>query len=121
MRIGRLHAKHFGPHRERDFELDRGIVLIYGRNESGKSSFRSAIETILYGFEPATREKHPLAIWGEGQGDLHLEADYSLDDGSELRIERVDLARCLVHENPRHHAEEDLVGVVALRCLFCIF
>jgi len=92
VKIHRLDAKHFGPHRGREFELDPGIVLIYGRNESGKSSFRSAIETILYGFEPATRENHPLAIWGEGQGDLHLEADYSLDDGSESRIERVLLA-----------------------------
>jgi uncharacterized protein YhaN len=92
MKIRRLDAKRFGPHREREFELDAGIVLIHGRNESGKSSFRSAIETILYGFDPATREKHPLAIWGEGEGDLHLEADYELDDGSQARIERVLLA-----------------------------
>jgi len=92
MKIRRLDAKRFGPHREREFELEAGIVLIHGRNESGKSSFRSAIETILYGFDPATREKHPLAIWGEGEGDLHLEADYELDDGSQARIERVLLA-----------------------------
>jgi len=94
MKIRRLDAKRFGPHREREFELEAGIVLIHGRNESGKSSFRSAIETVLYGFDPATREKHPLAIWGEGEGegDLHLEADYELDDGSQARIERVLLA-----------------------------
>jgi hypothetical protein len=90
MRFSELHARRFGPHRDRKFELDSKIVLIYGRNESGKSSIRSAVETLLFGFDPATREKHPLAVWSEGEGgDLHLEADYALDDGTTRRIERV--------------------------------
>ncbi|MHC4164364.1 MAG: AAA family ATPase [Planctomycetota bacterium] len=90
MRLRRLRAAVFGPHRDRDLDLDADVVLVFGRNESGKSCFRSAIETILYGFDPAKRETHPLAQWNEGSGgDVHVEADLALDDGSVQRVERV--------------------------------
>ncbi len=90
MRILRLRAVRFGPIRERVLELDDEAVVVFGRNESGKSSFRSAIETIVYGFDPATREKHPLWGWDGGAGgDLHLEADLRLDSGELQRVERV--------------------------------
>jgi len=90
MRFRRLHARVFGPLRDRDFDLDADAVLVFGHNESGKSSFRSALETIVYGFEPATRDAHPLVYWDDGRGgDLHLEADLRLDSGEEQRVERV--------------------------------
>jgi len=90
VRLRRLRAAVFGPHRDRDLDLDSDVVLIFGDNESGKSCFRSAVETVLYGFEPARRESHPLSLWNEGGGsDLHVEADLVLDDGTALRVERV--------------------------------
>jgi uncharacterized protein YhaN len=90
MRFRRLHARVFGPLRDREFDLDADAVLVFGHNESGKSSFRSALETIAYGFEPSTRDAHPLVYWDDGRGgDLHLEADLQLDSGEEQRVERV--------------------------------
>ncbi len=90
MRLLRLRAQRFGPIRDRVLELDDEAVVVFGRNESGKSSFRSAIETLLYGFDPATRDKHPLWLWDGGAGgDLHLEAELRLDSGEVQRVERV--------------------------------
>lgn len=90
MRFRRLHTRVFGPLRDRDFDLDADVVLVFGHNESGKSSFRSALETIAYGFDPAARDAHPLYRWDGGSGgDLHLEAELELDGGSALRVERV--------------------------------
>jgi uncharacterized protein YhaN len=90
VRLRRLRAAVFGPHRDLDLDLDSDVVLIFGRNESGKSCFREAVETVLYGFEPHKRENHLLYLWSEGRGgDLHLEADLALDDGSAMRVERV--------------------------------
>jgi uncharacterized protein YhaN len=90
VRLRRLRAVVFGPHRDRDLDLDADVVLVFGRNESGKSCFRTAVETVLYGFDPAKRETHPLFLWNEGPGDdLHVEADLVLDDGSVLPVERV--------------------------------
>ncbi|MBW1686604.1 MAG: AAA family ATPase [Deltaproteobacteria bacterium] len=90
MRFRRLYVRVFGPLRDREFDLDADAVLVFGHNESGKSSFRSALETIVYGFEPASRDAHPLVYWDDGRGgDLHLEADLRLDSSEEQRVERV--------------------------------
>ena len=94
MRFRRLEARVFGVLRGRRLELPPEAVLVFGSNESGKSTFRRALETILFGFDPANREEHPLAAWdGGASGDLHLEAVIERDDGVTLRIERELLSR----------------------------
>jgi len=94
VRFRRLHARVFGVLRDRLLELPPEAVLVFGSNESGKSTFRSALETILYGFDPANREEHPLATWDGGAGgDLELEAEIERDAGPLLRIERALLSR----------------------------
>jgi len=93
VRLRKLHAKVFGPHRDRDLSFESNVTLVFGPNESGKSSFRAAIETLLYGFEPARRDDHPLVKWSEGRDDdLHLEADLAFDDGTIERLERTLMA-----------------------------
>ena len=90
MRFECLDAANFGPLRDRQFELDSDIVLIYGPNEAGKSSFRAALETILFGFKPADRDAHPLAQWDPDSVDkLHLEAQLRLDTEEIHSVERV--------------------------------
>ncbi len=88
MRFRRLHARVFGALRDREFDLAAGTALIFGPNESGKSTFRAALETILYGFDPADREAHPLAQWDGGARDLELEAELERDTGGTLRALR---------------------------------
>jgi len=61
VRFIRLQTIAFGPLEQREFAVDSDIVLVHGPNEAGKSSFRAAIETLLYGFKPADRNDHPLA------------------------------------------------------------
>ncbi len=90
MRFECLDAASFGPLRDRQFELDSDIVLVYGPNEAGKSSFRAALETILFGFKPADRDAHPLAQWDpDAVGKLHLEAQLRLDTDEIHSVERV--------------------------------
>ena len=88
MRFRRLEARVFGALRDRVFELPAGTALIFGPNESGKSTFRAALETILYGFDPADRDAHPLAQWEGGARDLELEAELERDEGGTLRALR---------------------------------
>ena len=47
MRFRRLEARVFGVLRGRRLELPPEAVLVFGSNESGKSTFRRALETIL--------------------------------------------------------------------------
>ena len=94
MRFRRLEARVFGVLLGRRLELPPEAVLVFGSNESGKSAFPAALETILFGFDPANREEHPLAAWdGGASGDLDLEAVIERDDGVTLRIERELLSR----------------------------
>jgi uncharacterized protein YhaN len=89
VRFRTLHAHVFGVLRGAPLELPREAALVFGSNESGKSTFRSALETILYGFDPADRDAHPLALWdGGARGDLKLEAELERDAGGTLCVER---------------------------------
>jgi uncharacterized protein YhaN len=94
MRFRRLRARGFGALRERVFELAPELTLLFGPNESGKSTFRAALETVLYGFDPGGREAHPLAHWDGGAGgELELEAELDRDAGGRQRVLREMQAR----------------------------
>ena len=62
------------------------VVVVLGPNESGKSTFFSFLTTVLYGFKPAARERHPYAPWDGG--DPEGWARIALDDGSMLEVSR---------------------------------
>jgi uncharacterized protein YhaN len=90
VRFVRLQTIAFGPLEQRAFPVDSDIVLVHGPNEAGKSSFRAAIETVLYGFKPADRDLHPLAQWNPNEPQtLQLECELRLDTGDLLFVERV--------------------------------
>ena len=51
MKISRLYINHFGKLSNRTIELDDGITIISGENESGKSTLHSFISAMLLGLE----------------------------------------------------------------------
>ena len=55
------------------------IVVVLGPNESGKSTLFDFLTTALYGFRPATRERHPFTPWAggnpEGWARLRMDDD----------------------------------------------
>lgn len=56
MRIINLHIEDFGCFSNRDFEFCRGVNLVTGENESGKSTLISFIKFILYGMPKKSAE-----------------------------------------------------------------
>lgn len=51
MRIQELELKNFGKFNKKKLFLDEGINVIYGENESGKSTIHTFIKSILFGLE----------------------------------------------------------------------
>ncbi len=62
------------------------IVVVLGPNESGKSTVFDFLSTLLYGFRPATRDRHPFTPWtgGNPEGRARLR----MDDGTVQEIHR---------------------------------
>ena len=56
--IKKLHIISFGQFENTNIDLSSGFNLIYGKNESGKSTIASFIEGILYGFDDGSRVRH---------------------------------------------------------------
>lgn len=88
MRIERIRVDAFG----RLGDLDTGeqplpdLVVVLGPNEAGKSTLFHFLTSILYGFQPATRDGNPYAPWrgGDPAGSVTLR----LDDGRCASVER---------------------------------
>ncbi|MCA9000610.1 MAG: AAA family ATPase, partial [Planctomycetes bacterium] len=87
MRFLQLNARNFGPLKDAQYELDGNVFVVEGHNEAGKSSFHAALESILYGFEQSSRDKHPLTQFLNA-GDLEILAKVSLDDGTTQEVHR---------------------------------
>lgn len=51
MKIQKLVMRHFGKFSNQTIELDEGINLVFGENESGKSTVHSFIKSMLFGLE----------------------------------------------------------------------
>ena len=51
MYIKKLILQHFGKYHNREIELQKGINLIYGPNEAGKTTVRDFIIGMFYGIE----------------------------------------------------------------------
>lgn len=50
MIIKNIRLIEFGVYKDRSFNFDNGLNLIYGKNEVGKTTLRSSIDAVLYGF-----------------------------------------------------------------------
>jgi len=82
MIIRKLQIVHFGKFSEAVFEFRRGLNLVVGPNEAGKTTIMEAIPAVLFGL----RDKARYRSWGrrgESTGSLILE-----QPGGALKIER---------------------------------
>ncbi len=82
MRIRRLGLVNFKCFADHEVELEPGLNLIVGPNESGKSSIAEALSTVLFADPTSTEEAvRSLARWG-GSGGMKLELDFEHDEVS---------------------------------------
>lgn len=56
--IKKLHIISFGQFENTSIDFTESFNLIYGKNESGKSTLASFIEGLLYGFDDGNRVRH---------------------------------------------------------------
>ncbi len=64
MYIEKIHIDTFGKLSDRDFEFGRGVNIIEGENESGKSTLAAFIKFIFYGVP--SRERAGIVSWQSG-------------------------------------------------------
>lgn len=93
MQIEKLEIKGFGKFEGISLQFGKGINIIYGPNESGKSTLQWFIRSMLYGLKGgrASKDGIPAPIkrfkpWSGVQYGGSME--YRLDDGSIIRVER---------------------------------
>lgn len=91
MKINNLKINGFGKLKDKEIELSDGINIIYGENESGKSSMQKFISSMLYG---ASKNKNGKDIsdfdrykpWKTEEFSGKIE--YTLDSGESFEVYR---------------------------------
>lgn len=104
MKINKLKINGFGSLKNRDIELKKGINIIYGENEAGKSTLLKFIYCTLYG---ASRNKNGKDVsdyekympWDAGEYSGKLE--YELDNN-----EKFEVFREFAKKNPKIYNEK---------------
>ena len=91
MYIKKLHIAAFGTLINRDFSFARGLNIIEGPNESGKTAAAMFIKFIFYGLSGAKgnplTERQKYINWKTGNASGYAVCE--LEDGREVRIERI--------------------------------
>ena len=96
MRFSRIHARAFGPMKNQCLEFEKGLNIVHGPNESGKSSWHAAITVGLCGLRRGagrTKAEHEFEVryrpWDGGDDDpWFVQASVMLDDGRLIEIDR---------------------------------
>ena len=91
MKINELKINGFGKLKDKEIKLEDGINIIYGENESGKSSMLKFISSMIYG---ASRNKNGKDIsdfdkfqpWESEAFSGKIQ--YTLDDGNKFEVYR---------------------------------
>lgn len=83
MRIDRLSVERFGHFERLDLDLGRGLTLLHGPNEAGKSTLLAALRSLFYGID----ERTPLAFRFDYRA-ISLRAVLRDSSGQLLEIER---------------------------------
>ncbi len=93
MNISRLHVRGFGKIKDFDMSLSKGLNVIYGPNESGKSTLMAFIKAMLYGLKGGRAGKDGRAAdnkrylpWDNNVYGGYM--NFELDNGSSYRIDR---------------------------------
>lgn len=91
MKISNLKINHFGKLSNKEIELKQGINIIYGKNESGKSTLLKFITGMFYGLSKNKNgrfipdyERYTPWDGGEFSGKI----SYELDDGKKYEVFR---------------------------------
>ena len=92
MRIRRLRMVNFRAFADYELELDPGLNLVVGLNESGKSTIVEALGTALFA-DPTSKARamRELERWGSsGAMRLELDFDHARDGiaGVEVNVQR---------------------------------
>jgi uncharacterized protein YhaN len=67
MIINKLRYKVYGKLIDHLVELSPRITVFFGDNEAGKSTIFNSLSTLIYGFKPPSREKHPYVNWSKNE------------------------------------------------------
>lgn len=91
MQIKELKINNFGKLKNQQIELKKGINVISGKNESGKSTLLKFITSMLYGISKNKNGKRisdyeKYMPWEEGEFSGKIE--YKLDNGEEYEVYR---------------------------------
>ncbi len=73
MKISRIKIMGFGKFRDTEFSFQKGLNVVYGQNESGKTTLANFILYTLSGFTSEEVRKYTPWIRGEFDGELILE------------------------------------------------
>ncbi len=92
MKLTSLHIDGFGMFENHSLSLSSGINLIYGLNESGKSTLHAFIEGMFYGFlNPDVKQKRYLDLhkWYQPRSNAPYKGALLFEkDGTEYRLHR---------------------------------
>jgi uncharacterized protein YhaN len=87
MRLNSLTVESYGHFKQIGLDLsDRstGVHLVYGPNEAGKTTLKSAIEELLFGIKPQT-----VYSFAHGYANIVLGGEIEDADGDVLRFTRL--------------------------------
>lgn len=93
MHIDKIEVKGFGKLINQTVVLRKGVNLIFGNNEAGKTTLQNFIRAMFFGARGAGPSRNgyiqPLKMYSPWHGDQFGGAlTYTLDDGSTYRVER---------------------------------